>query len=80
MEEKTIFEGLIEEANRVKQEHSEAHLMMLMVEGYVVKSRAGCRLNGNKGILTIALAECMKKDRDLEEIVMDAILLLSSIK
>lgn len=80
MEEKKIFEGLIEEARRVKQEHSEAHLMMLMVEEGGVENLTGCMLKGNKQSLIIALAKCMKEDRDLADIIMHAIIMWNYIK
>lgn len=76
MEEKTIFESLIEEARRVTKEHSEAHIMMLIVEGDGVKNRAGCMLKGNKQSLIIALAKAMKEDRDLTDIIINAIKML----
>lgn len=76
MEEKKIFESLIEEANRVKQEHSEAHLMMLMVEESSEKYIAECSLMCKKKIMSIALAKCMKEDRDLTDIIINAIKML----
>lgn len=80
MEEKTIFEGLIEEATRVTKEHSEAHLMMLMVDEGGVENQTGCVLKGNKKSLIIALAKCMKEDRDLEDIIMGAFIMLGFVK
>lgn len=80
MEEKTIFEGLIEEAKRVKQEHSEAHLMMLMVEEGGVENHSAFMLDGNKQSLIIALAKCMKEDVDLADIIMGAIIMRNYIK
>lgn len=76
MEKKTIFEGLIEEAKRVKQEHSEAHLMMLMVEDSSEEYKAKCLLMCKKKIMSIALAKCMKEDRDLADIIINAIKML----
>ena len=75
MEEKTIFEGLIEEAKRVTKEHSDSVVMMIMFEkcdGYIESS---CSLLGGKKDITISLVEIMEESEILVDIIKTAIIM-----
>ena len=74
MEEKTIFEGLIEEAKRVKKEHSEADIMIIM-SNKVLNGNCGFYLDGMKETLIAHIVLMMDEDEDLRDIIMMSLLL-----
>ena len=74
MEEKKIFEGLIEEAKRVTKEHSEADIMIIM-SNKVLNGNYGFYLDGMKETLIAHIVLMMDEDEDLRDIIMTSLLL-----
>ena len=80
MEEKTIFEGLIEEAKRVQQERSESAVMIITFEkcdddDFV----SSCCLLGYNRDIIISLEKMMENNKNLVEIIRKAIIMYDKI-
>lgn len=80
MEEKTIFEGLIEEAKRVKKEHCDSDIMIVALEKCDDDFVSSCCLFGSNKDLTILLEHMMENNKNLEEIIRTAIIMYDVIK
>lgn len=75
MEEKKIFEGLIEEAKRVTKENEGSGVMMIMFEKCDDCLNSLGLLLGKKCDLTISLSDVMEESIDLVDIVRAALIM-----
>lgn len=80
MEEKTIFEGLIEEAKRVKQEHCDSAIMLIALEKCDDDFVGSCCLLGSNKDITISLEHMMENNENLVEIIRTSIIMYDVIK